>query len=94
MFHSIDHCRVIISIVSGGGGNNNNQNYPAAGGYGVDSHTTGGAKEQLLTLIRSVRTVMRGKPSSCLLHRSKISFFLVPLIAFNIVTIILLILFG
>jgi len=42
--------------VSGG-----NQNNPVAGGYGGDYQNTGGAKQQLLTLIRSVRTVMRGK---------------------------------
>ncbi len=46
-----------IILVSG---NNNNQNYPV--GYGGDyQNPGGGAKQQLLTLIRSVRTVMRGK---------------------------------
>ncbi len=45
-------------LVSGGVGN---QNYPGAGGYGFDDQNAGGAKQQLLSLIRSVRTVMRGK---------------------------------
>ncbi|CAF0861504.1 unnamed protein product [Adineta steineri] len=57
--------------------NVDNQNYPGAGAYGNDHQNAGGAKQQLLTLIRSVRTVMR-----------------VPLIAFNIITILFLILFG
>ncbi|CAF1051531.1 unnamed protein product [Rotaria sordida] len=56
---------------------NANINYPNVGGYGVDYQNSGGAKQQLLTLIRSVRTVMR-----------------IPLIAFNVVTIMFLILFG
>ncbi|CAF1341257.1 unnamed protein product [Adineta ricciae] len=46
-------------------------------GYADEFHQTGGAKQQLLTLIRSVRTVMR-----------------VPLVVFNIVTILFLVLFG
>lgn len=56
-----------------------------------------GATSQLLNLIRSVRTVMRSKTSirfrfSLLII--EIFIFLVPLIAFNIVTILLLLLFG
>ncbi|CAF1246530.1 unnamed protein product [Rotaria sp. Silwood1] len=54
-----------------------NKNYSDVSGYNVDYQNSVGAKQQLLTLIRSVRTVMR-----------------IPLIAFNIVIIILLILFG
>ncbi len=58
---------------------------------------TGGAKQQLLYLIRSVRTVMRGNLNSpfILFYLLNLFYlFLVPLIAFNIVTIIFLILFG
>ncbi|CAF1043394.1 unnamed protein product [Rotaria sp. Silwood1] len=62
-----------LSKLSGG----TNKNYPDVSGYNVDYQNSVGAKQQLLTLIRSVRTVMR-----------------IPLIAFNIVIIILLILFG
>jgi hypothetical protein len=47
---------ILRVVVSGG-----NVNYAAAGGYGDDYQNTGGAKQQLFTLIRSVRTVMRGK---------------------------------
>ncbi|CAF1073528.1 unnamed protein product [Rotaria sordida] len=66
-----------LSRLSGGGGGGNRQGYPGVGGYVDDYQNVGGTKQQLLNLIRSVRTVMR-----------------VPLIAFNIVTIIFLILFG
>jgi hypothetical protein len=56
----LSRCKLIISqysvchfiIVS-----DSNQNYPVVDGY----QNPGGAKQQLLTLIRSVRTVMRGK---------------------------------
>ncbi|CAF0869326.1 unnamed protein product [Rotaria sordida] len=66
-----------LSRLSGGGSGGNRQGYPGVGGYVDDYQNVGGTKQQLLNLIRSVRTVMR-----------------VPLIAFNIVTIIFLILFG
>ncbi|UJR38314.1 hypothetical protein I4U23_030984 [Adineta vaga] len=51
--------------------------YQDTSGYANEFQNTGGAKHQLFTLIRSVRTVMR-----------------VPLIAFNIITILFLILFA
>jgi hypothetical protein len=44
-------------VVTGGGGGNQ-QIYPGVDEY---QNTGGGAKQQLLTLIRSVRTVMRSK---------------------------------
>jgi hypothetical protein len=44
--------------VSGG---ENQQGYPNTGGYADEHQNTGGAKQQLFALIRSVRTVMRGK---------------------------------
>ena len=51
----ISHCLVT-------GGNN-----PGVGGYVDEFHNpTGGAKQQLLTLVRSVRTVMRGNETSLL----------------------------
>lgn len=72
-------------------------NTPAGGGY-VDEFqgNTGGAKQQLLTLIRSVRTVMRGMVNSSFLRLILVffCFVLVPLIFFNIVAIVFLILFG
>ncbi|CAF1537979.1 unnamed protein product, partial [Adineta ricciae] len=44
-------------------GNTNNQNYPGAGGYGMEHQNTGGAKQQLLTLIRSIMSVITGDAS-------------------------------
>ncbi|CAF0878829.1 unnamed protein product [Adineta steineri] len=66
--------RFLSKLTGGGGGQ---QGYPGATGYVDDMQNAGGVKQQLLTLIRSVRTVMR-----------------IPLIAFNIIAIIFLILFG
>ena len=80
----------IVVLVSGGG---QQQGYPGAGGYADEYANAGGAKQQLLTLIRSVRTVMRSKIVLFVGPRTSL-YFLVPLIAFNIVTIIFLILFG
>lgn len=48
-----------ILIVSGAA--RQPQPYPGAVGYGDDYQNAGGTKQQLLNLIRSVRTVMRGK---------------------------------
>lgn len=47
-----------ISCFIGSGGVNR-QTYPSAGGYIDEYQNTGGTKQQLLNLIRSVRTVMR-----------------------------------
>ncbi|CAF0936349.1 unnamed protein product [Adineta steineri] len=66
--------RFLSKLTGSGGGH---QGYPGAAGYVDDMQNAGGVKQQLLTLIRSVRTVMR-----------------IPLIAFNIIAIIFLILFG
>jgi hypothetical protein len=49
---------LVLFVVSGGG---NRQAYPGASGYADEFQNAGGAKQQLLSLIRSVRTVMRGK---------------------------------
>jgi hypothetical protein len=48
---------LVLFVVSGGG---NRQAYPGASGYADEFQNAGGAKQQLLSLIRSVRTVMRG----------------------------------
>ena len=57
----------------------NQQPYPGASGFADEFQNTGGAKHQLLSLIRSVRTVMRGKNYSWFLlvwlHFSFISIF-------------------
>lgn len=72
--------------------------YPSAGGYGDDYGNGGGgagAASQLLNLIRSVRTVMRGNHRTFPLDRHfPFLFLLVPLIVVNVITIILLVLFG
>lgn len=68
------------------------------GGFGDEP----GIKVQLMNLIRSVRTVMRGMPVFALLSSFASSepfivlssFPLVPLIAVNSVCIVLLLLFG
>ena len=62
-FREVSHLipNISLSNIISVSGNNNNENYPV--GYGGDYQNPGGggAKQQLLTLIRSVRTVMRGK---------------------------------
>lgn len=70
----------------------------SVGGFGDEP----GIKVQLMNLIRSVRTVMRGMPGFALLSSfafsepftGLLSFPLVPLIAVNSVCIVLLLLFG
>jgi hypothetical protein len=57
LFSCINYSQSNLFVVSSGV----NPNYPVAGGYGGDYQNSGGAKQQLLALIRSVRTVMRGK---------------------------------
>ena len=78
-----------------GSGGASRQQQPTGYGDPYGNGAGAGATSQLLNLIRSVRTVMRSNTTlSPYRFQSSVCLVLVPLIAFNIVTILLLLLFG